>query len=817
MKNSLSFLFLIMIIISCNNESIKQTKIGIYTDDARHLFSKIDKEKSSITFKNTVTASKEFNFMSYPYLYAGAGLAVGDINKDGLEDIYFIGNNSPNKLYKNMGDFRFSDITTSSKTEDYSGFSTGVTMLDINNDGWLDIYVLKAGSLKNDNARRNLLFVNQKNGIFNEEAKKWGLDDPGYGTQAYSIDYDKDGDLDLYIVNYRFDFKNNGKVSAEIQNNIQETTSDQLYRNDGDVFKKVTGDAGLYNKTWGLGASIGDFNNDGWEDIYVSNDFNEPDAMYINQKDGSFLNQINTRLNHISFNSMGTDFADLNNDSFEDLITLDMLAENYTRSKVNMASMSTSGFNKLVDIGYHHAYMANMLHMNEGNGKFKETAQLSGIVKTDWSWAPLISDFDNDGLKDIFITNGVYKDYHNQDFRNLVKYNFDNKIAMSLDEVMNLIPSERLDNYIYKNNGDLTFKKSIKDWGLEDPSFSNGAAYADFDNDGDLDLVTNNFNDHVGLYRNNANVNYLQVCLKGPPNNPLGLGTEVYVKSNTQTQLQKLYITRGFLSSVTNILHFGLGDYNDAEQVIVKWPDGKISKLENVQANQRLVVDYSSAINEEFITKNQASKKQSVVPSQLGIDYTHIENDFNDYSLQLLLPQKQSTKGTGITVADVNGDGLEDFFVGNAAGATAALYIQKKDGTFNSTNKTLWKKEAKYEDANTLFFDADNDGDQDLYVVSAGYDLAENNYLLQDRLYLNNGTGGFTLAKNGLPKMLTSGKSVIAGDYDEDGDLDLFVGGNVIPGRYPLPPRSYLLKNENGRFIDETETNPNLSEIGDGF
>ncbi|MGV6828513.1 MAG: CRTAC1 family protein, partial [Flavobacteriales bacterium] len=558
------YFFCCIFLWSCT-QKVSKIKDETFTDQATTLFTKIEPSVSNINFQNNVHSKKGFNFMSYPYMYAGAGLAVGDIDNDGLEDIYFVGNNCPSKLYKNLGNFKFKDITVFSKTEDVDGFSTGVTMLDVNNDGWLDIYVCKAASLQNNQLRKNILFVNQQDGTFKEEAKKWGLNDNGLSTQAYPIDYDKDGDLDLYLVNYRYDFTNNGKVSAEIQNNIEEVTSDQLYRNDGTQFTKVTGEAGLYNKAWGLSAAIGDFNNDGWDDIYVSNDFVEPDALYINQKNGTFKNQINKRLNHISFNSMGSDFADLNNDTYPDLITLDMLAEDYARSKENMASMSTSGFKKMIAIGYHHAYMANMLHYNEGNGKFKETAQLSGVVKTDWSWAPLIADFDNDGLKDIYITNGVFKDYHNQDFRNLVKHNFEHKIKMSLDEVMSKIPSEKLNNYIFKNNGDLTFEKTVKKWGLEDPSFSNGAIYSDLDNDGDLDLVTNNFNSVAGLYRNNANTNYFQIRLKGSIENALAIGTKVYLKNQNKTQFQELHLTRGYFSSVTNILHFGLGKQDHIE------------------------------------------------------------------------------------------------------------------------------------------------------------------------------------------------------------------------------------------------------------
>ena len=491
-----------------------------------------------------------------------------------------------------------------------------------------------------------------------------------------------------------------------------------------------------------------------------------------------------------------------------------MAAENYERSKVNMASMDSKGFKNLVNAGYHYPYMTNMLFYNEGNGKFKETGQLSGITNTDWSWAPLITDFDNDGLKDIFISNGVFKDYHNQDFRNLVKYNFENKIAMSLEKVMDLIPSEKQKNYMFQNKGNLSFKKVISDWGLDEPTFSNGSAYADFDNDGDLDIVTNNFNHNASLYRNNSNVNYLQLNLKGPSNNSIGIGTEVYVKNKSETQFQKLYITRGYFSSVTNILNFGLGENENVDEVIVKWPDGKTSRQLNVKANQRLVIDYASATNIAYSKEQVKSNIQLISNSSLGIDYQHKENKFDDYSLQLLLPQKQSTKGSGITVADVNNDGLEDFFVGNAAGASAALYIQNSNGTFKKSNESLWNKESKYEDTNALFFDADQDGDQDLYVVSAGYELNENSPLLQDRLYLNNGTGNFTRNNNALPTMLVSGKDISAGDYDNDGDLDLFVGGNVIPGKYPLAPKSYLLKNNKGVFVDETKNSPALSQVG---
>ncbi|MGK0174160.1 MAG: hypothetical protein ACI9AT_000540 [Ulvibacter sp.] len=812
MNYRIYLLLILLTLVSCSkNPSEKNNKL---TDGATTLFTKVTSKSSGITFMNNTKQTNEFNFMNYTNIYTGAGLATGDIDNDGLEDVYFVSNSGPNKLYKNRGDFTFEDITVSSKTEDYTGFSTGVSMLDINNDGWLDIYVCKAGSLKNKETRRNLLFVNQQDGSFVEEAAKWGLNDPGYSTQIYSIDYDKDGDLDLYLVNHRYDFLNTTKISSKIQRQIEETTSDQLYRNDNTIFTKVTGEAGLYNKTWGLSAVVSDFNGDGWDDIYVSNDFLEPDVMYINQKNGTFKNQINERINHISFFSMGSDNADLNNDLYPDLLTLDMANESHVKSKENMGAMSTSDFMNMVSIGYHHAYMANMLHYSQGNGKFKETGQMSGVSKTDWSWGPLIADFDNDGFKDIFISNGVERDYGNQDAKNVLQGIAASGTSMKLEDVLAVFPSEKTNNYIFKNNGDLTFTKKIEEWGLNDPSFSNGAAYVDFDNDGDLDIVTNNLHGEAGVYKNNANNNYLQLELSGAAINPLGIGAKVYVSSGTETQFIELYLARGYESSVSNVLNFGLGNESEVQKIVVQWPDGKTSSLENISANQKITIDYRTATSSPISVRDAKSFKEKSDPSRLGIQYAHKENDFNDYSLQLLLPQKQSTKGTGIAKADVNGDGLEDFFVGNAKDAIAVLYIQKSDGTFIKSNEILWIAEAKFEDSAAHFFDADGDGDQDLYVVSAGYELADNDPLLQDRLYTNNGTGKFTKNNSALPSMLISGKSVTSGDYDNDGDLDLFIGGNVVPRRYPLSPKSYLLNNDDGKFTNATPDNKDLTSIG---
>ncbi|MEZ4858894.1 MAG: VCBS repeat-containing protein [Flavobacteriaceae bacterium] len=811
MKISLVFLFCGFLLLSCKNSNKENTTSS--TEDIP-LFKKIEAAFSGITFNNTLKQSADFNFMNYMYVYTGAGVASGDIDNDGLVDLYFVSNMGPNKLYKNKGNLQFEDITINSKTEDYTGFSTGVSMWDANNDGWLDIYVCKAGSLQSDNGRRNLLFINNQDGTFTEAAKALGLDDPGYGTQAYPIDFDRDGDLDLYVVNHRYDFQNNGRISGAIQSQIEETTSDQLYRNEGGIFTKVTQQAGVLNKAWGLSAVVSDFNKDGWDDIYVANDFMEPDILYINQKDGSFKNEINQRMNHISNFSMGTDYADLNNDLYNDLVSLDMVSESHVKSKENMASMSTPNFLKMVEIGYHYQYMTNTLQWGDSQGNFRESAQMSGISKTDWSWAPLLADFDNDGYKDIFISNGVDRDYTNQDARIKLKGVMARGESMTLDSLLNTFPSQPIENFIYKNNGDLTFTKKSKDWGLEMPTFSYGASYADLDNDGDLDLIVNNLNSESGIYENKSTNNYLQIKLNGPENNKFAIGTKVFIETEKEQQKQELYLNRGYESSVAPIIHFGVGAAKEIKRIGVVWPDGKISELGKTASNKSLTINYSEAKTGKLSFEATTLKKKAINPIDLGINFTHVENTFDDYALQLLLPQKQSSKGTKMTVGDVNGDGLDDFFVGNASGSPAALYIQQTNGTFSLSNTSLWLAEKSYEDANALFFDADNDNDLDLYVVSAGYELKVDSPLLQDRLYRNDGKGNFKKDNVALPKMLVSGKAIAVSDIDNDGDLDLFVGGNVVSGKYPLAPQSFLLKNEGGKFSDITSKSAELSNIG---
>jgi hypothetical protein len=576
-------LALLLCFISCSKEEETPTT----------LFSKLSSYSTNIDFKNIVKETPEFNFLNYTYIYNGGGVAVGDINNDGLEDLFFTSNHGDNKLYLNEGDFEFDDITETANITTKTGWTTGVTMVDINNDGWLDIYVCKSGSLNSHPNRRNKLFINQKNNTFKESSRQYGLDHIGFSTQAYFFDFDNDDDLDMYLVNHRKDFSNS-KIKEPYN-------SDQLFRNDGSHFTNVTKPSGILNKGWGLSASIGDFNNDSLLDVFVANDFFDPDYLYINQGDGTFKDEALTYFNHISTNSMGSDFADINNDLLPDLIVLDMMAEDHIRSKENMATMSISNFNNLVNKGYHYQYMSNVLQLNNGNTTFSEIGQLSGISKTDWSWAPLIIDFDNDGFNDLFITNGIQNDLTNQDFRNQMKSEGRATKKIAFKDAKKLIPSEKLSNYSFKNNTDLTFKNSTKKWGLDEEINSNGAAYADLDNDGDLDLIINNQDEKASIYKNNSRNNFIAIQLEGSKNNKYGIGTRVSVFSEATQQTKQHFTSRGFQSSVTNTLHFGIANHSEIDSILVDWGNGKTQKLVHIKANQTLKIKYKDATEKKTI------------------------------------------------------------------------------------------------------------------------------------------------------------------------------------------------------------------------
>ncbi|MCF6222149.1 MAG: VCBS repeat-containing protein [Flavobacteriaceae bacterium] len=800
MKNIFLIVAFLVIVISCQK---KQSESKIDTKVKQ--FTKIVSTKSNIDFKNSVTENKYFNFLNYPYIYNGGGVAVGDINNDGLVDIYFSSNQHANKLYLNNGDFVFDDITEAAKVKDDKGWTTGVSMIDINNDGWLDIYICKSGALEDIELRKNKLFINQKDNTFKESAKEYGLDFYGFSVQAYFFDMDNDGDLDMYLVEHLVDFRQSVKIDLGKDKKYDYDGSDQLFRNDDGKFTNVTNVSGIVNKAWGLSASIGDFNNDGWMDVFVANDFYQGDNLYINNQNGTFTDEILTRFNHISNNSMGSDFADINNDLHPDLIVLDMLAEDHIRGKTNMASMNTKSFNMIVNSGYHHQYMANVLQLNNGNGSYSEISFLAGIAKTDWSWAPLIADFDNDGFKDVFVTNGIEKDISNQDFKAQMRQNVMRRKKVSLKKAIAMMPSEKLQNYIFKNNGDLTFSNNSNAWGITEKINSNGASYADLDNDGDLDLILNNMEDEASVYQNNATQNYIQIQLKGSDKNLLGIGAKVVVQTKDISQLQEVYLSRGYQSSIDPKLTFGIGKDQIIESIKVVWRNNKFSELNNIVVNQLLEIDYKNS--KEIITKKKKIKPylEKVSPIDLEITYKHEENVFDDFKKQILLPHSQSTNGPFIASADINKDGLTDFFVGGALGQAGELYLQKENGKFQKQFFDTFNKDKAFEDLGVLFFDSDGDGDQDLYVVSGGAERPYQSKMYQDRLYLNDGKGNFKRDLNALPEMLTSGQVVIANDVDNDGDLDLFVGGRVIPDKYPYSPKSYLLINENGVFKNKTK------------
>ncbi|MFD2100473.1 VCBS repeat-containing protein [Flagellimonas iocasae] len=805
------FLLLILLCSCTPKNEVKKKKAS---GDA--LFTLLGNEQTNVHFKNSVTETAEFNVLKYYYTYNGGGVAIADVNNDGLDDIYFTSNQQSNKLYLNKGDFNFEDVTTNANVEDSDGWTTGTTMIDINNDGWMDIYVCKSASLNNNLLRRNKLFVNQQDGTFKDEAAKWGLDDDGFSTQSYFFDYDKDGDLDMYLINHRVDFLNSINLQAILNDKeFYPQTSDHLYRNDGNKFTDVTINSGLMNKEFSLSAAIGDYNNDGWLDVFVANDFITPDKLYINNKNGTFSNQIDQRLKHISYSSMGSDIADINNDLLPDLMVLDMSAEDHSRGKQNMPSMNTSGFWYIVRSGYHFPYMSNVLNLNNGNGYFSDIGQFAGVSKTDWSWGPLLADYDGDGLKDIFITNGIKREIANQDFGNFLDTEQEAIKNMSIQQVLDRMPSEKLQNYAFKNEGGLAFTKTTKNWGFEQTLNSNGAAYADLDNDGDLDLVMNNLDDEASIYRNNATNNFLSIKLIGNERNRNAIGAKVKVITDTNMQYQELFLSRGYQSSVSPTLNFGIGDQMNIKRIEITWSDGRMTVDENITANQTLTFnqeDSKPKTNElQYAFSNNF---QRINPENLGIPYRHQENEFNDFSKQVLLPQKQSQPGPAFDVADVNNDGLQDLFLGGALNQPGKFYIQNKNGTFENLNQSIFEMDSIYEDVGAHFFDADSDQDLDLYVTSGGYELDEGSSLLQDRLYLNDGKGNFTKSDR-LPRFFSNTKAIQSFDYDSDGDLDLFVGGTMIPGKYPLPSPSYVLENTGSQFIDVTESvAPNFKNLG---
>nr|WP_298791075.1 VCBS repeat-containing protein [uncultured Allomuricauda sp.] len=811
-RSIIVFLTLALSAVSCEENTTK-------------LFHDLSPKETGISFSNTLVIGGEPSVLEFEYMYNGAGVAVADFDQDGLQDIYFTGNMVSNRLYRNLGQFRFEDITTSTNVST-SGWSNGVAIVDINQDGFPDIYVCKGGPRgSSDEDRANLLFVN--NGMedgklsFTEEASKWGIADSSYSVQANFFDYDGDGDLDMYLLsNALVDYNRNTSRPKDWSGKAPSV--DKLFRNNGDAtFTDVSKEAKILMEGFGLGVEVYDFNEDGWVDIYVSNDFLTDDFLYINQKDGTFKNEISEYMGHLTFNGMGNDIADINNDGLMDVVVLDMLPPDNKRWKLTMMGNNYDEHHNALSNGYQPQYIRNTLQINNGNGSFSEVGQIAGISATEWSWSALLSDYDHDGKKDLFVTNGYRQDITNLDFmvygNTILSMGSEQANREKRLEALNKLPGIKRSNYLFKNEGELQFKDISKEAGITKPTFSNGAAYADFDNDGDFDLVINNIDDPASILRNNTEVDstqsYLKFRFKGVAPNLEGIGSQVEI--HYQGQLQKQYFTpyRGYLSSVESSLHFGLGDIKKIDSAIVTWPNKMQEVLKNIPVNQELVLHQNNA---QTSKKNNVKKTVGLFKKSdsIGLEFTHKENDFVDYKIQPLLPHMLSKNGPGMAVGDANGDGLEDVYIAGAMGQPGTLKIQSKD---RSSFSEIVFQDSDSEDMGALFFDADSDGDQDLYVVSGGSSAAKGSIAYQDRIYENDGTGTYTLV-DALSESLVSGSVVAGADYDKDGDIDLFVGGRVQPGEYPMSPKSSLLKNEssigNIKFNDDHSFLNNSGELG---
>ena len=776
----------LVLLVNCSKE-----------ESGEKIFSTLDHSDTGIEFSNNLTENDSLNYFTYGYIYLGGGVATGDINNDGLVDVFFTGNQVSNKLYLNKGNLKFEDITKKAGVGGDSRWYTGVTMADVNADGFLDIYCSVGGKF---GPKNNELYINKGNGTFVEKAKEYGIDDVGNSVQGTFFDYDKDGDLDLFVANYPpTPFSALTSDYKQMMVHVKDNESGHLYRNDGNHFANVTAEAGLKAYGLTLSATIGDLNNDTWPDLYVSNDFNSPDFMYINNHDGTFKEVVKEATAHNSFYGMGTDISDFNNDGNLDIFQVDMDAKDNRRKKANMSSMNPQLFWDIADAGFNYQYMHNCMQLNTGvneNGipHFGNVSRITGTSSTDWSWGPLFADFDNDGNKDLFVSNGTRKEINNNDY-----FHSFSRQTLKPAEVLKRsqeIPSEKIDNFMFQNHGDLNFEQVNKKWGIEYIGFSNGVAYADLDNDGDLDLVINNIDDYASVFENSSSKinNYLKVNFKGNTKNTCGLGNRVYIKTKKGTQMQELTLTRGFQSSVAPELHFGVAKNSTIDEVKVVWTNGKVQKLLNVKANQTLTLKEQDA-KEEAAPETAPKATLFATETKVFPVYKHEENKYDDFKDQVLMPHKMSSFGPAIAVGDLNKDGMEDYFIGGSATYPGKVFLQTNNG-FAEKNIPALEQDKACEDTGALIFDADNDGDNDLYVVSGGYEFLPNDPKLQDRLYINNGKGDLTKAPLGvLPIMLTSGSKVYPIDYDKDGKQDLLVLGRQVPGQYPSPATTYLLHN----------------------
>lgn len=821
------FLFLVtslLFIVACQNSDgpPSNTSVAVTTVKNDDLFEKIEVDQSGLKFNNEIKhdLTTKSNLFDYDFFYNGAGVGVEDINNDGLKDVFFCGNQVPNKLFLNKGNMVFEDITESANINVNKNWSSGVAFADVNNDGWMDIYVSQGGPYTRDR-RHNILLINQKDNTFKEEAAAYGLDDDAISTQSAFFDFDKDGDLDCIVMNESEYYGYPPLQFMKINQNkeVLRKNSSHLYENKNGKFIDITEKAGLLNPSFGLGLCVADINNDNWPDIYIANDYYIPDAMYISNGNGTFTNQIKDATKQVSFFGMGVDIGDINNDNLDDIFVLDMASQDHYRSKTLMASMNVPQFQLLNDqLKFQTQYMFNSLQLNLGENKFHNVAQFLGLSKTDWSWAGLIFDVDFDENEDIYVTNGYRRyaldnDIRREIFRTKQQYRGNVPIGVK-EDIYNRLPSEELPNILFKNKGDLSFENITSSSGLNTASFSNGGAYADLDNDGDLDIVVNNMDSDAFLFKNltveKKRGNFLKIV-------PTGKLSESFVKASIhysgKKKVKESRRVRGYLSSVENNLYFGIGSNEKIDTVKVFWPSGSYQEFYNIEANTTLKVSEADAKVKRFY--NRKSNNSIFKPSKDLLSFEHKENSFNDFRKEVLLPYKQSSLGPFIAKGDANGDGIDDLYVGGASNQSGELYVRKNNSYIKMQNQ-VFKQDASFEDMEALFVDIDQDGDNDLYVVSGGSEFSENDQKLTDRLYINDGKGNFSRGKNsGIDQFSFSGKSITRIDYDKDGDEDLIVGNRIKPQNYPLHVPSIIYENNNGKFTNVTnKVCPDLNDFG---
>lgn len=824
LKNPTIFLLLLLFQLPFSKVAKSQTE--------KKLFSSLPSSYTGVTFRNEIYESPNLYFYTYEYLYNGGGVSIGDINNDGIQDIYFSSTTGYNKLYLGLGDLKYKDISESAGVGGELGIKTGVNMIDINGDGWLDIIVSKSGPF-DVQYRKKIIYINNQNLTFTDKAREYGLDDPSYTTQTYFVDFDRDGDMDVFLTNHPVEFKSTMSINAKMENGkmvmIDDTafqySSHRLYENRNNHFFDITKKAGILNYAFGLSSSITDINKDGWPDIYVANDFKKPDYLYINNHDGTFSEKLSDYFHHISQSSMGSDINDINNDGLDDIFVVDMAMDDPIRKKqLYVQNQNYDKFQLMIKFNLFYQYPHNVLQLNNGNGTFSDMAYYADVASTDWSWAPIIADYDNDGWKDIYITNGYKRDVTDWDYKEFYMDSILKVMArgdsINLNEWLKNIPSVKINNYFYRNNSTLRFDNYSELWNDKQPSFSNGAAYADLDNDGDLDIVVNNIDDEAFILKNNLNEinpsNFIRFrFFKDKELKQEVYGTTVRLfNEKGNMQFQRYDPQRGYMSSGEHFLHFGTGKDTTIKKIEITFPSGKEIVLNDVSTGQVMTIFESEAKTKQP-TSDKKENLFAAITSDKKLNYKHKEGDFIDFKREPLIPYKCSRKGPYYAKADINGDGKEDIYIGGTSGNEGVLMIQNNDGGFSKKIQPAFVKDKAFEDGGAVFFDADGDNDMDLYVVSSGAEFSAGNALYQDRLYINDGKGNFIRSLNKIPKAFNNGSYVIADDFDEDGDIDLFVGGGVTPGKFPKHDKNMLLQNNNGVFIDVSDTKaPGLNNTG---